>query len=62
VSWLLSACHHLDGNGTCWVADCLAPGCLWSVTTDDPETTDYAADDHTRRDHEPDQLDGEEDA
>jgi hypothetical protein len=59
MSWLLTACHHLDGKGTCWAADCLAPGCLWTATADTPDQADDAATDHTTRDH-PDQLDGQE--
>ena len=51
MSWLLTACHHLDGEGTCWAADCLAPGCLWTVTTGTPDTADEAAAEHAIRVH-----------
>lgn len=56
MSWLLTACHHIDAGGRCWAADCLAPGCLWTTTADAPEDADDAALDHTTHEH-PDQLD-----
>jgi hypothetical protein len=45
VPWLLVGATGL------WAADCLAPGCLWTVTTSTPEAADDAAYEHTAVDH-----------
>ncbi len=37
----------LVGSAGLWAADCLSPGCLWSITTSTPEAADHAAETHT---------------
>ena len=50
-AWALTACHHIDNAGRCWVADCLRPGCLWTDTADTPDDADTAAELHQLDDH-----------
>ena len=44
-SWLLT------GSLGMWVADCLAPGCLWTLTASTPEAVDIGAHEHAVSDH-----------
>ncbi|MFI7585920.1 hypothetical protein ACIB24_02455 [Spongisporangium articulatum] len=41
----------LVGSTGLWAADCLRPGCLWTVTTSTPEAADTAAQRHDFTDH-----------
>ena len=36
----------LVGSAGMWAADCLSPGCLWSITTSTAEAADTAAETH----------------
>lgn len=41
----------LVGAAGLWAADCLVPGCLWSMTTPTPESADAAAICHAETEH-----------
>ena len=41
----------LIGSRGLWAADCLVPGCLWTVTASTPEAADDAATTHAETEH-----------